>query len=204
MKFCFSRIIENVERAIEISKPDVGEDVSFHIKNGDLYEKIIKGKSSNYEKKVGKYNYAMIGNERDSFDSLFPKGFECLVRIIGITNALGNYFTFFNNYTISIEGFKTYVNDLKGFVFVDWDVVSGKTSGAQLQYITTDDETNAGEEELKRYYNAGSISMIHYEISDEKRNVYCLDSDFINKGRTAFINGIRNKVHQILLRKFPG
>ena len=204
MNFCFSKMFGENELMIKIKKPYSGDEVSIVANRDTFVLKSLNGKASEYEKRICKYNISMHGNEREPFDSLFPKEFEDLSRVVGITNSLGHYFTFFLNRELSIQCFGEYINNVKGFVFVDWDVVNGRRLGSQLLYSTNESDNNEGNAELIKNYLSGRISKITYEIAGNCGLMYCMESAFLNKSRTVFTNKIRNKINRILKKRFPG
>ena len=203
MYFDFSKKKDEIVTKIRISKPDCGDGVSFLLYPQCSDTPVLSYKADELSQKIRNYNSGMFGNERHDFDDLFPESYRELAKVIGITNSLGHFFSHYDTATASFEAFTCYINQMKGFVFVDWEAVSTNNDDPQLLYLTNDEETEQGKDLLNKYYEAGHIFRIDYQVGNENGIIYCLDSIILNKGRNAFVNSLRSKINEILTKRFP-
>ncbi len=203
MKFCFRKRIDGVIHSVLIQKNDSGDRISISVeKDGCKIGEPINKPALSFDEMTGRYNSGMIGNVRSTFNCLFPSDFDEIVRVIGITNHLVHYFCFFQSEEFSIKCFNEYINNLKGFTFVDWEEVS-KGSSNQLLYMSTDDYSHEWKEECDLYFEKGAVGKIEYTIGQNSGNVYWFDSKILNSGRSKMISELRNKVNATLLKRFP-
>jgi len=202
MHFIFSIVENGSLLSVNLIKPNSGDEITISIMKDSDVIKQTNYTASQIENLVSCYDSGLSGNSRSAFDNLFPSDYSKIARVIGISNGLGNYFCYFQNPDFSINCFKSYVNNIKGFTFVDWEEAY-RGGDNQFLYFSTDNESQAFENEFQLLYENGSIGKMVYKVGDESGDIYWFESFFLNRGRSKVIMGIKKRVNDTIAKKFP-